>query len=142
MFALALWDENERQLLLARDRFGKKPLYYADLGDALLFGSELKALLQHPRCPRELDFASLSRYLALEYVPTPRAIFEGVSKLPGGHFLLWRDGRRHVEQYWDLSFESDAGNQTRRGVRRGVPESASARRSGGASSATSRSAPS
>jgi len=104
MFAFALWDEKDRRLLLARDRFGKKPLYYADLGDALLFGSELKALLQHPRCPRELDFASLSRYLALEYVPTPRAIFEGVSKLPGGHYLLWHDGQCSVEQYWDLSF--------------------------------------
>lgn len=104
MFAFALWDEKDRRLLLARDRFGKKPLYYADLGDALLFGSELKALLQHPRCPRELDFASLSRYLALEYVPTPRAIFEGVSKLPGGHRLLWHDGRCSVERYWDLSF--------------------------------------
>jgi len=108
MFAFALWDEKDRRLLLARDRFGKKPLYYADLGDVLLFGSELKALLQHPRCPRELDFVSLSRYLALEYVPTPCAIFEGVSKLPGGHYLLWREGRTSVEQYWDLSFESES----------------------------------
>ena len=71
--------------LLARDRFGKKPLYYADVGGTLLFGSELKALLEHPRCPRELDADSLSRYLALEYVPAPHAIFEGVRKLPGGH---------------------------------------------------------
>jgi len=112
MFAFALWDEKDRRLLLARDRFGKKPLYYADLGDALLFGSELKALLQHPRCPRELDFPSLSRYLALEYVPTPRAIFDGVSKLPGGHYLLWHEGRTSVEQYWDLSFASDGDNRS------------------------------
>ena len=112
MFAFALWDEKDRRLLLARDRFGKKPLYYADLGDALLFGSELKALLQHPSCPRELDFASLSRYLALEYVPTPRAIFEGVSKLPGGHYLLWREGRTSIEQYWDLSFEHDGDKRS------------------------------
>ncbi len=112
MFAFALWDEKDRRLLLARDRFGKKPLYYADLGDALLFGSELKALLEHPRCPRELDFASLSRYLALEYVPAPRAIFEGISKLPGGHYLLWREGRTSIEQYWDLSFESDGDSRS------------------------------
>ena len=112
MFAFALWDEKDRRLLLARDRFGKKPLYYADLGDALLFGSELKALLQHPRCPRELDFPSLSRYLALEYVPTPRAIFDGVSKLPGGHYLLWHEGRTSVEQYWDVSFASDGDNRS------------------------------
>ena len=68
----------------------------------LLFGSELKALLEHPRCPRELDLESLSRYLALEYVPTPHSIFEGVRKLPGGHFLRWRDGRASIERYWDL----------------------------------------
>jgi len=107
MFAFALWDEPDRRLLLARDRFGKKPLYYADLGGTLLFGSELKSLLEHPLCPRTLDFAALSRYLALEYVPAPHAIFEGVRKLPGGHYLLWRDGRSSLEQYWDLSFESD-----------------------------------
>ena len=65
MFAFALWDEPRRQLLLARDRFGKKPLYYSDLGDALLFGSEPKALLNHPRCPSDLDLESLGRYLAL-----------------------------------------------------------------------------
>ena len=93
MFAFALWDERERRLLLARDRFGKKPLYYAEADGCLLFGSELKALLEHPLCPRELDPASLSRYLALEYVPAPHAIFAGVRKLPGGHYLLWKDSR-------------------------------------------------
>ena len=92
--------------VLARDSIGKKPLYYADLGDALLFGSELKALVQHPRCPGELDFESLTRYLALEYVPTPRSIFEGINKLPGGHLLAWRDGRTSIEQYWDLTFDA------------------------------------
>jgi asparagine synthase (glutamine-hydrolysing) len=107
MFAFALWDEARRELLLARDRFGKKPLYYVQAGRSLLFGSELKSLLEHPSCPTELDVASLSRYLALEYVPTPFAIFAGVRKLPGGHALRWRDGRTSVERYWDLSFESD-----------------------------------
>jgi asparagine synthase (glutamine-hydrolysing) len=111
MFAFALWDESRRELVLARDRFGKKPLYYADLGSSLLFGSELKSLLEHPRCPNELDFESLSRYLALEYVPTPWSIFEGVKKLPGGHFLRWQDGRSSTERYWDLSFGVD-GNRS------------------------------
>jgi asparagine synthase (glutamine-hydrolysing) len=109
MFAFALWDEAERRLLLGRDRFGKKPLYYAEVGRSLLFGSELKALLEHPLCPRELDFESLCRYLALEYVPTPHAIFEGVKKLPGGHLLLWRGGSSSLERYWDLSFGSHDG---------------------------------
>jgi asparagine synthase (glutamine-hydrolysing) len=105
MFALALWDEPRRQLLLARDRFGKKPLYYADLGDTLLFGSELKALLEHPRCSGGLDQESLGRYLALEYVPAPHSIFQGIRKLPGAHTLVWRDGRTTLERYWDMSFD-------------------------------------
>ena len=104
MFAFALWDASRGELLLARDRFGKKPLYYAVVGSGLVFGSEPKALLEDPRCPRSLDLESLSRYLALEYVPTPRSIFEGVKKLPASHLLRWRDGRASVERYWDLSF--------------------------------------
>jgi asparagine synthase (glutamine-hydrolysing) len=107
MFALALWDAGRRELVIARDRFGKKPLYYADLGDGLLFGSELKSLLEHPRCPRELDLEALSRYLALEYVPTPYSIFAGVRKLPGGHVLRWRDGKVTIEQFWDLDLDPD-----------------------------------
>jgi asparagine synthase (glutamine-hydrolysing) len=107
MFAFALWDASRRQLVLARDRFGKKPLYYARLGSSLLFGSELKSLVEHPRCPRELDFESLSRYLALEYVPTPRSILQGVEKLPGGHLLRWHEGRTSLERYWDLPFSAD-----------------------------------
>jgi asparagine synthase (glutamine-hydrolysing) len=102
MFAFALWDEARRELVLARDRFGKKPLYYAEVGGSLLFGSEIKALLRHPRCPDRLDQESLARYLALEYVPAPRSIFDGVRKLPGGHVLRWRDGRATVERYWEL----------------------------------------
>jgi asparagine synthase (glutamine-hydrolysing) len=108
MFAFALWDTSSQELLLARDRFGKKPLYYADLGGTLIFGSELKALLQHPRCPDELDFGAFTRYLALEYVPTPHAIFEGVKKLPGGHVLRWQNGRASIQRYWDMSFSGEA----------------------------------
>jgi asparagine synthase (glutamine-hydrolysing) len=112
MFAFALWDQGRRELVLARDRFGKKPLYYTEVGRTLLFGSELKALLEHPLCPRELDFESLCRYLALEYVPTPRSIFEHVGKLPGGHVLRWRDGHVSIERYWDLAFGMEADPKT------------------------------
>ncbi len=93
--------------MLARDRFGKKPLYYAELGGSLLFGSELKSLIEHPSCPTDLDFDALSRYLALEYVPTPYSIFAGIRKLPGGHVLRWHDGRTSVEQFWDLGLRPD-----------------------------------
>src|SRR5690242_1307883 len=81
MFALAIWDEPRGRLLIARDRMGKKPCYYVEKDGRLLFASELKALLQHPDCPRELDPVALEQYLALEYVPTPHAIFAGVRKL-------------------------------------------------------------
>jgi asparagine synthase (glutamine-hydrolysing) len=107
MFAIALWDTNRSELVLARDRFGKKPLYYADLGGSLLFASELKALVEHPRCPKDLDFDALTRYLALEYVPTPYSIFAGVRKLPGGHVLRWRGGEISIEQFWDLVLRPD-----------------------------------
>lgn len=109
MFAFALWDEERRELLLARDRFGKKPLYYADLGQTLIFGSELKALREHPLCPQELDTEALSHYLLLEYVPAPQSILRGVRKLPGGHRLLWSTGRCRVERWWDLSFTEGGG---------------------------------
>ena len=107
MFAIALWDERQRLLLLARDRFGKKPLYYAEPDGGLLFASELKSLVEHPGCPRTLDHESLAAYLAAEYVPTPRAIFEGVRKLPAAHRLVWQHGRVEVERYWDLAFDHD-----------------------------------
>lgn len=107
MFALALWDERRQELLLARDRFGKKPLYYAATTDGFLFGSELKSLLQHPSCPLEIDHASLAAYLALEYVPEPRSILAGVSKLPAAHTLIWRSGAVHLRRYWELPFSPD-----------------------------------
>jgi asparagine synthase (glutamine-hydrolysing) len=112
MFAFALWDSERHELVLARDRFGKKPLYYAELGRSLVFGSELKSLLEHPKCQRRLDFESLTRYLALEYVPTPGSIIEGVRKLPGGHVLRWSGGRPSVEPYWDLSFGDEVSPLT------------------------------
>jgi asparagine synthase (glutamine-hydrolysing) len=105
MFAIALWDAREGRLLLARDRLGKKPLYYAGHDGGLLFASELKALLQHPACPRELDHGSLERYLALEYVPSPHSIFRHVRKLPAAHRLVWQNARIDVAPYWDLRFD-------------------------------------
>ena len=104
MFAIALWDEAARTLLLARDRIGIKPLYYAVLPDQLVFASELKALVEHPGIDRTLDLTALSRYLAHEYVPAPHAIFRSIKKLPAGHWLTYADGRVKVEPYWDVSF--------------------------------------
>jgi asparagine synthase (glutamine-hydrolysing) len=105
MFAFAIWDSNRRRLLLARDRLGIKPLYYAKLPHCLLFGSEVKALLAHPQFERRLDVTALNLYLSLEYVPTPHCIFAGVKKLPPGHFLLVEGADTCLERYWDLRLD-------------------------------------
>ena len=102
MFALAIWDSVRRQLTLARDRTGIKPLYYAELDGLLIFASELKAILAHPAVPRRLDTVALNQYLSLEYVPTPRTIFENVKKLPPASVLTVDRGRVNLRTYWDL----------------------------------------
>jgi asparagine synthase (glutamine-hydrolysing) len=107
MFAFAVWDTKAQNLFVARDRLGKKPLYYVDTGRQLLFASELKALLQHPACPRELDPGAVSKYLAYEYVPAPHTIFKGMRKLPAGHSLTWKEGRVTVDRYWDITFKAN-----------------------------------
>jgi asparagine synthase (glutamine-hydrolysing) len=106
MFALAIWDGRSRELLLARDRMGEKPLYLARLPHALLFGSELKALVAHPELERRLDLDSLRRYLVHEYVPDPQAILQDVWRLEPGHLARVRQADLGVrpERYWDLRF--------------------------------------
>ncbi len=101
MFALAIWDDRRRQLLLARDRLGKKPLYYFDDGRRLVFGSEAKALLADRSVPREIDWEGLGQFLALGYVAAPRSAFAGLRKLPPASVATFRDGTRAVQQYWD-----------------------------------------
>src|SRR5438128_10614196 len=92
MFAAALWSESKGRLVLARDRMGIKPLYYYRRGDELYFGSELKAILEHPEVPRRLDLEALEYYLGLNYVPCPHTLIAGIRKVPPGHFLEWRQG--------------------------------------------------
>jgi asparagine synthase (glutamine-hydrolysing) len=107
MFAIAVWDAPARTLVLARDRLGIKPLYYAVLPEQIVFASELKALVEHPAIDRTLDLTALSRYLAHEYVPAPASIFRAIRKLPAGHWLTYTDGRIKVEPYWSVQFRSD-----------------------------------
>ncbi|HQU48040.1 MAG TPA: amidotransferase 1, exosortase A system-associated [Casimicrobiaceae bacterium] len=110
MFAFVLWDRNRQTLFLARDRLGVKPLHYAFLPDGyLLFGSELKALLAHPGFRREIEPRAVEEYFALGYVPDPRTIFKGASKLPPAHTLTLRRGQPPAEPavYWDPRFTLD-----------------------------------
>ena len=107
MFAFALWDRRQQVLFLARDRLGIKPLHYAWLADgSLIFGSELKALEQHPLMPRGIAPEAVEEYFAFGYVPEPRTIYAGVYKLPAGHHLVVRRGgvRAEPRRYWDVPF--------------------------------------
>ncbi len=104
MFALALWDREKRELHLARDRLGIKPLYWGRQGDLYLFGSELKAFRQHPRFAAEIDRDSLASYMRFAYVPTPHSIYRGVRKLEPGTILTLADGREPKAQtYWCMA---------------------------------------
>jgi asparagine synthase (glutamine-hydrolysing) len=103
MFAIAIWDRRDHSLLLARDRFGEKPLYYAHNAQRLLFGSELKSLLKAPDCPREIDSEALRAYFTYGYVPCPLSIFSGIRKLPPAHFLRYREGKISLQRYWQAS---------------------------------------
>jgi len=100
MFAIGIWDERKKQLILARDRLGKKPLYYAFLKDSFLFASELKAMMAYPHFPRKIDLLSLRKYLFYEFIPTPHSIFKDTMKLPAASFLIYRDGEIVIKKYW------------------------------------------
>jgi len=108
MFAMAIWSERDRRLVLGRDRLGIKPLYIRHLGRDIVFGSELKVIFEHPAVTRRLDLDALSDFLSLLYVPSPRTLVEGIEKLPSGHYLEWRDGVSKVTPYWKLEFAPDA----------------------------------
>ncbi len=105
MFAFAVWDSRDNSLLLARDRFGEKPLFYGERADGFVFASELGALLADERTPAAISLPALDAYLALQYVPSPDTIYQGLKKLPAGHALRIRCGERPVvHRYYRPSF--------------------------------------
>lgn len=119
MFAIGIWDERKKQLLLARDRLGKKPLYYSALPGAFLFASELKAIMAYPKFERKIAPLSLMKYLFYEFIPSPHTIFEDAMKLPAASCLIWRDEKTEIKRYWspfdmevikDIS-EEEAGSE-------------------------------
>lgn len=103
MFAFAIWDSKLQRLFIARDRMGEKPLHFCVFDGQFIFGSELKGILCHPKARSRmgLDPVALQKYLALEYVPAPQTIFQGIEKLMPGHFLLVQGGQVKVQQYWE-----------------------------------------
>jgi asparagine synthase (glutamine-hydrolysing) len=100
MFAFALWDSAKRELFIARDHLGIKPLYYVNIGGRILFASEIKALLQDPACPREVDVDALGELFTFRYVPSPKTLFKGIFKLPPGHRMTVSRSGVAVDRFW------------------------------------------
>ena len=104
MFAFAIWDERKELLFAARDRIGKKPFYYRHKNQVLIFGSEIKAILQDPDVSREVNRPAITDYLSYGYTPTPETMFMGIMKLPPAHFMVYEKGKISIEKYWELDF--------------------------------------
>jgi asparagine synthase (glutamine-hydrolysing) len=112
MFAFALWDERRRRLLLVRDRAGVKPLHYAEVPGGIVFGSEIKSLIEDPDVPRDWSAEAIDAYLTLLYVPAPQTIFRAIRKLPPAHYLVAERGAVTLRRYWDLEFGPGNGRPT------------------------------
>ncbi|MFM8276074.1 MAG: asparagine synthase (glutamine-hydrolyzing) [Cyanobium sp.] len=108
MVAIAIWDSTKDRLILARDRLGKKPLFYWHDTDRLFFASELKALRRVSGFPQEIDYNAIDAYLTYQYIPHPMTIYKGVHKLPPGHFLILENGRLEIQPYWDIDWSHEA----------------------------------
>src|SRR4030043_1493450 len=100
MFAIGIWDGKENRLVLARDRLGKKPLYYSYINETFLFASELKAIMIYPSFPRKVDPFSLMKYLFYEFIPCPHTIFKDAKKIPAASYLIWDKKGIEVSPYW------------------------------------------
>jgi asparagine synthase (glutamine-hydrolysing) len=109
MFAIALWDEPQKKLVLARDRLGEKPLHYSVTDGGIIFASEIKSILVSGLVQKELDYEAMYHYFSLICVPAPMTIFKGIHKLPPGCYLIYRDGAVVTRRYWELSYEPDHG---------------------------------
>jgi asparagine synthase (glutamine-hydrolysing) len=112
MFVFALWDLRRKKLLMARDRFGEKPLYYGVFDGKFVFASEPKVLLEHPSVKPEINREALRQYLSFDYVPAPLSIYKGISKLPAAHLLTVENGEVKTRRYWNLSFHKNGHTPT------------------------------
>lgn len=107
MFAITLWDTQRKRLVIARDRYGEKPLYYGIFDGKLIYASEPKAILAHPSVTAELDADALRQYLSFDYIPAPSSIYKGISKLPAAHIMTVERGEVKTRRYWNLTFEKN-----------------------------------
>ena len=107
MFGFVIFDKNKDQVFGARDFFGIKPVYYAKMGETLMWGSEIKSFLDHPHFKKELNEAALENYLTFQYSPTSETFFKNVYKLPAAHYFIYKDGKMEVKRYWEVKFTPD-----------------------------------
>lgn len=107
MFAFVIYDKRDNKLFGARDFFGIKPMYYAKMGDTFMWGSEIKAFLDHPHFKKEVNDDVLETYLTFQYSPTEDTFFKGVKKLPAAHCFIYKEGKLEVKRYWEVNFEAD-----------------------------------
>ncbi|MCD8095366.1 MAG: asparagine synthase (glutamine-hydrolyzing) [Ruminococcus sp.] len=107
MFAFVIYDKNKDLIFGARDFFGIKPLYYGSFGDTLLWGSEIKSFLEHPKFKKELNESALESYLTFQYSPTQETFFKNVYKLPAAHYFTYQNGKLDVKRYWEIKFAPD-----------------------------------
>jgi len=107
MFSFVIWDKNKKELFGARDFFGIKPLYYAQMNGTFMFGSEIKSFLAHPSFKKELNESVLENYLTFQYSPTHETFFKNVYKLPPAHYFKYKDGKLEIKRYWDVNFSPD-----------------------------------
>ncbi|GMV38220.1 MAG: asparagine synthetase B [Fimbriimonadales bacterium] len=105
MYGFAIWDERSERLFVARDRMGKKPIYYYDDGSTIVFGSEIKSLLLHPAVPREVNLQGVADHLTLRYIPSPDTMFRGIRKLPPAHWMSVTADGVTLRRYWDFQFD-------------------------------------
>ncbi|WP_294409365.1 asparagine synthase (glutamine-hydrolyzing) [uncultured Ruminococcus sp.] len=118
MFAFIIFDKNKNEIFGARDFFGIKPLYYAQMGETLMWGSEIKSFLDHPHFKKELNTDVLETYLTFQYSPTAETFFKGVYKLPAAHCFTYKNGKLDVRRYWEIKFNADNGPELEEWVNR------------------------
>ena len=116
MFVFAIWDSNERTLIVCRDRMGIKPLYYSEYKDRIYFASEIRGILVLSKIPREIDLVGLDAFLTVGFFPNPSSIYKGIRKLPPAHYLVVKAGHVSVRKYWELSYEVKKDPQDEREI--------------------------
>lgn len=126
MYAFAIWDRKNKELFMARDIFGIKPLYYTDTGTDFVFASEIKAMHKFPTVRKELNLNALESYLSFQYSILDETFFKDIYRLPPAHYLLWKEGRFEIKRYWEPVFDEDKSitfNQAVEGVNRVMKDS-------------------